>query len=293
MLVCQSCSSAFHGPDWRCPQCAAEPPRRDGFLLFAPASADADSGYDAGFFSALAALEGENFWFRARNQLIAAAVHRWFPQARRMLEVGCGTGFVLGGLQQDCPQLQLSGGDLLLNGLQIARRRNPRLPLYQLDVRALPFEREFDLLGAFDVIEHLDDDLAVLQQLYRTLTPGGGLLLTVPQHRWLWSAADEHAHHRRRYRRRELIARVRQAGFRVQFVSSFVSVLLPLMLVSRWWQRLRPRAYDPLAELSLSGPLNRGFERLLRLENALIARGVSLPVGGSLLLIARRPLEEA
>jgi SAM-dependent methyltransferase len=292
MHRCLVCRQVYAGPDWCCPQCGSQPPQRDGFRLFAPASADGDSGYDAGFFAALAEREGDNFWFRARNRLIGALIQRWFPQARRMLEVGCGSGFVLQGLQQSRPQLQLSGGDLLLNGLQIARRRNPTLPLYQFDVRDLPFACEFDLLGAFDVIEHLADDAAVLRQCYAALQPGGGLLLTVPQHPWLWSAADDHAHHRRRYRRSELIARVQQAGFELRFVGSFVSLLLPLMLASRLWQRLRPQTFDPLAELSCGGPLNRGLEWLLRQENVLIARGLSLPVGGSLLLAARRPAAE-
>jgi SAM-dependent methyltransferase len=143
------------------------------------------------------------------------------------------------------------------------------------------------VVGAFDVLEHLDEDVMALQEIHRALRPGGGAILLVPQHPRLWSRMDTVARHVRRYTRRELLRKVRAAGFEPVTATSFVSTLLPAMVVSRAARRLLGRAYDPVAELQ-PGPLNAVFERLLSGERWLIERGVSFPVGGSLLVVARR-----
>jgi hypothetical protein len=104
----------------------------------------------------------------------------------------------------------------------------------------------------------------------------------------LWGPADEYAHHQRRYTMPELAAKVTGAGFRVRRLTSFVSFLLPVMVASRLAQKLRPRAYDPAAELKASPRLDRALESVLRAEQALIRRGVRFPAGGSLLLVAEK-----
>ena len=245
------------------------------------------AGYDPGLYEAIARAEPESFWFRARNRLIVSTVRRRFPGARSLLEVGCGTGFVLAGLHDAFPSLRLVGSELFEDGLQLARRRVPDAELVRLDALDMPFADEFDVVGAFDVLEHVDDDERALAGMRRALRPGGGLLLLVPQHPRLWSDMDTVARHVRRYTRRELAAKVGRAGFEVEEVSSFVSALLPAMVLSRAVRRVLRRRYDPIAELR-PGPLNGLFERVLDGERRLIERGVSLPVGGSLLLAARR-----
>jgi SAM-dependent methyltransferase len=244
-------------------------------------------GYDASYFERIAEKEPRSFWFRSRSRLLVSAIRRRFPDAQSLLEVGCGTGFVLAGLHQAFPRLRLVGTELFAEGLEIARRRLPReVELVELDARAMPYEREFDLVGAFDVLEHIDDDGAVLAGMRRAVRGGGGLLVTVPQHPALWSAADTFAHHVRRYRRRELVGKIRAAGFEPVEVTSFVTALLPAMVGSRIVHRLARRPYDPIEELE-PGALNRVFERVLDGERRLIERGVSLPFGGSLLVAAR------
>src|SRR4029077_3111817 len=106
-------------------------------------------------------------------------------------------------------------------GLQTARTRLARVPLYQADARRLPFDREFDAVGAFDVLEHIRQDDAALAQLYQAVRPGGGLLVTVPQHPRLWSTADEYARHERRYTRSGLMQKVADAGFVPVHITSF------------------------------------------------------------------------
>ena len=131
-----------------------------------------------------------------------------------------------------------------------------------------------------------------MASVHHALRPGGLFIMTVPQHAWLWSAADEQAHHQRRYSRAELRSKLERNGFKVRFYSSFVFALLPLMYLSRR-RRARPAAVDSTegvdyAELSLPAPLDRLMDLVMRLDEWLIAAGVSLPVGGSLLMVAER-----
>jgi SAM-dependent methyltransferase len=247
-------------------------------------------GYDERFFAALEALEPRSFWFAARNELIAWALATYFPGARSLLEVGCGTGFVLAALERACPALALTGAEPFAAGLEVARRRVHRAALVQLDVRDLAYDGEFDVVATFDVLEHLDDDAAALAALRRGVRPGGGLLVTVPQHPALWSWVDEAAGHRRRYTRDGLVHAVRGAGFEPVRTTSFVSLLLPFLAASRLAGR---RSGDPLAGLRLPRALDRAFAAVTAVERHAIERGVSLPAGGSLLLVARAGVRPA
>jgi SAM-dependent methyltransferase len=247
-----------------------------------------DAAYDATLFARLAQAEPRSFWFRARNRLVVSVLDRDFPALTSVLEVGCGTGFVLAGVRAAYPRARLVGVDLFEEGLRVARERVPDAEFGRIDVGELPYEQEFDLVCAFDVLEHLDDDSGALVQMHHAVKTGGGIVLLVPQHKWLWSGADTSAHHRRRYTRRELVARVEAAGFEILSISSFTTLLLPAMLLSRASQRFLHAPHDLWRELD-PGFLNRPFEALLNLERwLLIERGVSFPVGGSLLLVGRR-----
>lgn len=239
----------------------------------------------------LSEVEDRSWWFRSRNRLIEQTVRRFYPHVTSALEVGCGTGYTLGALRSALPGAQLTGTELFEEGLAIARQRWPRIRLLQADARALPFGSEFGLISAFDVLEHIDDDGLALSELWRVLKPGGGIILTVPQHRWLWSAADEYGHHERRYSRVELVSRVEAAGFAVRMVTSFVTLQLPAMMLSRLSSRLRRQTvddFDPRAEFKIPRLVDRTFEILGDAERYAIGRGVSLPFGGSLLIVGER-----
>jgi SAM-dependent methyltransferase len=289
MRVCWRCDARFESAHWRCPGCGAEPPA-DGYRRFIADLPELNGAYDTVEFDAVAAAEPASFWFRVRNELVVWALRTDFPEARSLFEVGCGTGIILDAVSAAFPSLSVSGGDAYAPALEHARRRLPGIELLQLDARRLPFDREFDVIAALDVLEHIDDDEGVLVELHRSVRPGGGVLLTVPQHRWLWSAADEWALHHRRYRRAELRQKVERSGFTVLRQTSFVSLLLPLMTASRL-RRRDLRSYDPVAELRLPRWLDTAFGRIVGLDLALIRHGISLPVGGSLLLVAQRPPE--
>lgn len=288
MKLCAACGARFEAPAWHCPRCGAEPEMIGGFPAFAPALARGGAGYDPEHFDRLFALEAGHFWFRARNRLIQWALARYFPRTRSFCEIGCGTGYVLSGVGEALPGAALSGSEVFAEGLPFAARRVPGARLMQMDARAIPFENEFDALGAFDVIEHIEDDRAALRSMHRAIAPGGGLLLTVPQHPWLWSWMDDAAHHVRRYTAAELRGKVQEAGFRIERMSSFVSLLLPAMMLSRLGRRKAAVEADPYAEFRMSSVVNRMLEWVLAIERGLIRAGVSFPAGGSLLLVARK-----
>ena len=157
-----------------------------------------------------------------------------------------------------------------------------------MDARAIPFVEEFDVIGAFDVLEHIEEDDMVLRQMHRAVRPGGGVLLTVPQHKFLWSRTDEYACHVRRYSAQDLVAKVAAAGFRVERMTSFVSLLLPLMMAARARQPATDEQFDPLAELRIGGIANALLEKIMGIERLAIRAGLGFPAGGSLLLVARK-----
>ena len=288
MRLCARCENTLDGAGWTCEACGFTPPSIAGFPAFAAELAASNEGFDAVFFDQLHALESGNYWFRARNALLIGAMRTHFAAARRFLEIGCGTGFVLQGIAAASPELELYASEVSARALPYAGRRVPRAQLFQMDARSIPYADHFDVIGMFDVLEHIQDDERVLSQVCRALRPGGGLMVTVPQHRFLWSQFDERAKHARRYAARELTTKVAAAGFRIVMTTSFVSLLLPLMLLSRLRQRAPRADYDPLAELRVGRVTNVALESALAFERALIGLGVRFPAGGSLLVIARR-----
>lgn len=291
MKRCLTCAGAFSREETSCPDCGWRPELINQFPAYAPEFAQENSGFKAEYFSRLAELEAGNFWFRGRNRLILWALEKYCgQQLGSFLEIGCGTGFVLSGIAQQYPQAKLSGSEIFSAGLGFAAQRAPTVDFMQMDARKLPFVDEFDAIGAFDVLEHIAEDEQVLRMMHQALKPGGILLLTVPQHAWLWSPTDDYACHVRRYAASELHQKVTTAGFLIERSTSFVSALLPAMLASRLMQKFSTRRIEdnPTGELELSPWLNATLERVLNAEVSLIRRGVDLPLGGSRLLVARK-----
>lgn len=292
MRRCLRCESSFVAQKWLCPSCGWEPVTQDGMPVMAPGlMKDDEQCYDPSWFSALADLEAGSFWFRGRNALLLWVLRKYGAGIRSFLEIGCGTGFVLQGVAQAFPETRIAAGDGRVEGLTFAAQRVPKAELLQLDARAIPFVDEFEALGAFDVIEHIEEDEAALEQMSQALAPGGLLILTVPQHTWLWSAVDEEAYHVRRYSFRDLRAKVKAQGLQPVYSTSFVSLLLPAMWLSRLLKRgERVQKEDIAPELELNPLLNKIFGWVMGVERALIRLGVRFPAGGSRLLVARKPI---
>ena len=184
-----------------------------GFPAYAPSIATEGSGFKSSHFETLANIEAKNFWFRVRNRIIIWSLGRYCPNFKSFLEIGCGTGFVLSGIAKAYPDARLHGSELFIKGLSFAARRLPLAKLMQMDARQIPFVDEFDSIGAFDVLEHIEEDTDVLRQIHKALKPKGLVLITVPQHQWLWSPVDDNACHVRRYSAKDLHAKLKATGF--------------------------------------------------------------------------------
>jgi SAM-dependent methyltransferase len=226
--------------------------------------------------------EDSHWWFRGRRAVIRALMSRAQIAADpRLLDAGCGTGRNL--VEFGTPG-RASGVDISAQAVEFCRRRGldtvSRSPLEDL-----PFgPGEFDLILNIDVIEHVDDDVAVLRELRRVAAPGATLILTTPAYNWLWSAHDESHHHRRRYLRRQIEERAAKAGWKPAFGTYFNSILLPPIALLR---RLR-RNRDAGARLDTEATpevLNPVLELPMRFEAGLIRRGLRLPAGVSIGLV--------
>jgi SAM-dependent methyltransferase len=277
---------------WVCGACGHIPARVDGILAFAPDLADTLTGFDPKSFSELNSSEDGQYWFEPRNRLITALIQRYFPTAARYLEIGCGTGFVLRGVRSALPKAALVGSEIHPSGLAYARRRLAdagSVQFVQLDARRIPAREAFDLAGAYDVIEHIEDDERVLAELHAALVPGGGAVIAVPQHPFLWSPADELGHHVRRYQRGELEKKMRGAGFEILFSGSYTALLLPLMVASRM-RRSGPEQLEAMLrrEFEVAPWVNAILRAALEAEVSLTLAGLRWPVGGSRIVVGRK-----
>ncbi|MGE5147007.1 MAG: class I SAM-dependent methyltransferase [Candidatus Eiseniibacteriota bacterium] len=230
--------------------------------------------------------EDRHWWFVARRRILKSVLDRFvpWPAEPRILEVGCGTGGNLpmlagfgtvSGLEPDDEARQLAAGK---GAFDI---RSGRLPA------DLPFAPEsFNLVAALDVLEHVEDDKATLRALSDRLRPGGWLLATVPAFGFLWSSHDERHHHKRRYRKSDLVKAVVEAGLVPVRTTYFNSLLFPVVAALRL---LRNATGVDADDDALPAPgLNRILTRVFSAERHLIGR-VSLPAGLSLLMLARKP----
>lgn len=287
-IKCPGCKSEINNWGGKCPICKFTIQNIHGFDAWAPELTKADTGifFDIANFKKLASLEEVSFWFLSRNELILWALGKYFSKFKYFMEIGCGTGFVLRAIEERFPAANLVGAELYVEGLKFAAQRCTGVRLIQMDARKIPYKQQFDVVGIFDVLEHIYEDELVLHSIGECVLPGGGLVITIPQHAWLWSSVDVAACHVRRYSAKEIEGKVVLAGFEIILSTSFVSFLLPAMFLARFMGR-QPEA-EAQAELSINRYLNWIFRKIMKFEMALIRLGIHFPIGGSRLIVARR-----
>ncbi len=161
MINCPKCNNNYAFEETACPECQFTPEEIDGFKSWSPELSSQGGGYDPKAYEQLSQLESRNFWFRSRNKLIIWALNKFSPSMKSFLEVGCGTGFVLSGVNNHFSFTNLLGSEIFSEGLKHASRRLPEAKFIQMDARAIPYVEQFDVIGAFDVIEHIKENTLV------------------------------------------------------------------------------------------------------------------------------------
>ena len=250
-------------------------------------------GFNKDTFKRLFEAEEKSFWFTNRNNLILYYLKKYFPCMKKYLEIGCGTGFVLSAVSKAFPECTVYGAELFAEGLVYARERVPHANLIQLDATNMTSSEEYDCFGAFDVLEHIPEDEKVMKNLHAALscsdvTCGRGGVITVPQHMFMWSAADDNACHVRRFSQKELRIKLENAGFQVVRMTGFVSLLFPFMMVSRLMGKGKDTENAGKAELHLPAWMNVIFSLVMNIEFFLIRIGVSFPFGGSIIAVVKK-----
>lgn len=235
-------------------------------------------------------LEDTYWWFVARRELVRELLLRDGPRAGRqvVVDVGCGTGATLQAIEEAEASIGIDRSSQALHYCQ--QRGLARLALATAE--ALPLASESaDAVLALDLLEHLSDDGAGTREFARVLRPGGVLIVTVPACPELWSEHDEALSHIRRYRASRLRAMLAGAGLDIEKLTPLITLLLLPIAALRIIQRLIPRRKGVPETAFIIPPksINWLLTTLLRIER-LWLRHFPLPVGVSLVAVARRPL---
>ena len=238
---------------------------------------------DRAVYDAMEALDQRHWWYRARREVLAALIRRCAMPgpAAEILEIGCGTGHNLEMLAHFGAVSALEV-DPAARAVAEKRLGKPVLsaPLPQLNGVQ---RHHFDLIGSFDVIEHIEDDAGAVNAIAECLKPGGKFVATVPAHQWMWSAHDEVNHHKRRYSKGGLKRLFEQSPLKLEAIGYFNSLLFPVAVAKRLASRV---SGSEDSDLKLpAAPVNYLLERTFAAERALVGR-VPLPPGVSLFAVA-------
>ena len=249
---------------------------------------DPSVSYPSGGHQSCFEVEASSFWFNHRNRCIIDVVRNHPPEGP-IFDIGGGNGYVTAALDDaGLPAALVEPGG---NGVSNARRRGVATVI-RAEAQAAGFSpSSLPAVGLFDVLEHIEDDVGMLDWLSATMTPKAKLFLTVPAYGWLWSNEDVHAGHFRRYAKNDLSEKLAAAGFRVDFASYFFSPLvLPLLLIRSIPTRLgiRPNTTGEKATAEHSPPGGGLLTAILEREARRIKSGKQLPFGTSLILAATK-----
>jgi SAM-dependent methyltransferase len=245
------------------------------------------------FYAEYFRIEDRHWWFVGRRSILFALLDRYLgpdgSSTRRILDVGCGTGAMLGHLSR---YGTVEGVDAEEAAVRFCRERGVG-DVTRAAVPPLPFpDDRFDLVTAFDFIEHVDEDARTLEEIRRVLAPGGLFLVTVPAYGFLWGNQDRIAHHKRRYSASGLRNDLMAAGLAPRRVTYFNSLLFPPIAAIRLGRRMLPQGDRPRSDFEMTdetGLTNRMLARLFSAETSLLLRR-DLPFGVSVLAVAESPI---
>lgn len=230
-------------------------------------------------------LEETHWWFEGRRALIYDLFLAKAEKGIRILDIACAGGPLLQYLNGKGFKA-LYGIDLSNTAIAMCRERG-LTNVEVCDAADTKFRNgTFDFLIASDILEHIEDDERALIEWHRILKKGGKLVVFVPAHKYLWSHHDEQSLHKRRYSKRELLRITKKAGFKIVRVSYWNSTLFPIVFILNSVKNVLSLKSDNLARSCR--PVNYALSRVIGVENWLICRGINLPFGISLMVLAEK-----
>jgi len=234
----------------------------------------------------MAQIQDRHWWYVARRRILGSLIGRLdLPPRARILEAGSGTGSNLRMLAGFGTVQGFEPDEFAREAARDAAGIETRRGFLPDDV---PYPGPFDLVGAFDVIEHVEKDAESLATLCRLTAPGGYAVLTVPAFMFLWSRHDEINHHVRRYRLSQLEELLSRAGYRVEFISYYNMLLFPLVAAVRLVNKVLKRKGEPDDALPRLPFVNAALCTLFSTERFMLAAS-PLPFGVSIIAVCRKP----
>jgi SAM-dependent methyltransferase len=231
-------------------------------------------------------IQKKHWWFVTKKEIVLDTINICLRKSGdiKVLDIGCGRGLMLNALENIGQPFGMDMSDEAINfSKEIFKGRVEKGVLPD----QIPYEEDFfDLITVLDVIEHVDRDIDSLKAIRSRLVSGGKAVITVPAYMFLWSSFDELNEHKRRYTLSELNSKLVQAGFTVEKISYFNTLLFPAVFVVRMLNNLLKR--DGASDVDMpSRPLNYILEKIFGIEKYLL-RFVSLPFGVSILAVVRK-----
>jgi len=233
-------------------------------------------------------VEGSHWWFVGRRSILESfldQIHSSLTTHRsplRILDIGCGTGANLEMLSQFG---EAEGVDVSEDALEFCRLKG--LKAQKGLAETLPFDDEtFDLTTALDVVEHLDDDVAGLREMHRVTKKGGYSLIFVPAYMFLWGVQDDVSNHRIRYTRKQIVERLKKAGYTIERATYANWTFFVPILTGRTLMRIT--GLKPASENNINvSALNGLFGKLLGAERFWL-KNFNFPFGVSIVIVAKK-----
>lgn len=234
-------------------------------------------------------VEGSHWWFVGRRAILESFLNKIVEKVKpdtldpEILDVGCGTGANIEMLTQFGPT---RGVDVSDDALEFCRRKG--LNVQKGLAEKLPFQNEsFDIVTALDVIEHLDDDIAGLKEMFRVTKSGGYSLIFVPAFMWLWGVQDDISNHRIRYTKVQIVDRLKAADYEIERATYANWTFFAPILAGRVLMRLTGIKPESENNINVSA-LNGIFGKLFASERFWL-RNFNFPIGVSIVVIAKKP----
>ena len=241
-------------------------------------------------YKEFAEIYESHWWFRGRLKILESIFEKFlrppfFKKRLSILDVGCGTGSYFGILSGYGDLFGTESDNSVIEDLE---KRKVPAEIFKAELPHMDLGRKFDVITAFEILEHLENEHSVFKNIFDHLERGGMFIGTVPAYRWLWSKHDELAHHKRRYTKEMIAQRLQETGFTTIKISYYNTLLFPIGAVVRILKKTILKNALPVSDFATSsGVFDFLFESMFASERHFL-KHFSFPFGFSLIFVAKK-----